>query len=69
MFALGLEAVLIGQIGDGDGGAVVGRVLVGALDLLGFGFGVAGVLEVAFLLGYYAVSGFIAREREKRKSK
>lgn len=67
MFTLGLEAVLVGEVGDGDGGAVVGCVLVGALHFLGFGFGIAGVFQVAFLLGYYAVGGFVANSEKSEK--
>lgn len=67
MLALGLEAVLVGYVGDGDRGAVVGGVGVGALDLESLRFGVAGVFQLALFLGLDAVGGFVAAKKRRVK--
>lgn len=58
--ARGLEAVLVGYVGDGDEGAVGGGVGVGTADLHGFGFFVPGVFEFALFFCCYSVGRFVA---------
>lgn len=59
MGALGLETVLVSEVGELDNGAVGSGVLEVPLHLLGFGVFVAGVLKSALLVGGDAVSGFV----------
>lgn len=62
--AAGAEAVLIGDVVDGVGGAVVALVGVGALDHAGF-LVAACVLQFPGFLLAYAVFGFVAGSRRE----
>lgn len=63
MSSLGLESVLVGDVLEGDGSAVGGGVLVGALGLQGGVVGALCALQVSLFLGGDAVVGFKAEKK------
>lgn len=63
--ALGLESVLVGDVLEGDGGAVGGGVLEGALGLQRGVVRALCALQVALLLGGDAVVGLKAGNKKK----
>lgn len=62
MSSLGVEPCLVSVPGDGDGCSVRSSVGVGALGSLRFEVLLAGVLQVALLLGGDTVASFVAEK-------
>lgn len=56
---MGNESVFVGDVGDGDAGAVGSGVAVTSLSDLSFRFRIAGVLEVPGFLSLDFVTSFI----------
>jgi len=64
MGTLGLESVLIGDVGDGVGDTIIAHVGVGSLDGKGLMIG-ASILQHSLSLSLLAIACFPADEEER----